>query len=109
MPIYVVKCDACGQEQDIYRTVAEIDDLPDCCGVKTHRVIQASMVASDIQPYQSMIDGSMITSRSKHKAHLKQNGCIEIGNETKYLKPPKREAPPGLKQTLIDVVHNGKR
>ena len=38
-------------------------------------------IQSDIQPYQSMIDGSIITSRSKHKAHLKEHGCIEVGNE----------------------------
>ena len=42
---------------------------------------QAPMVAPDIQPYQSQIDGSWITSRSKHRTHLKDHGCIEIGNE----------------------------
>jgi len=36
----------------------------------------------DIQPYKSMVDGSMITSRSKHREHLRQHNCIEIGNET---------------------------
>lgn len=39
------------------------------------------MVMPDIEPYQSMIDGSMITSRSEHRAHLKQHGCVEVGNE----------------------------
>ena len=38
-------------------------------------------VISDITPYISQIDGSLITSRSKHKAHLKEHGCIEVGNE----------------------------
>ena len=38
-------------------------------------------VISDITPYVSMIDGSLITSRSKHKQHLKEHGCIEVGNE----------------------------
>jgi hypothetical protein len=42
---------------------------------------QAPMVSSDIQPYQSQIDGSWITSRSKHRSHLKQHGCIEVGND----------------------------
>ena len=36
----------------------------------------------DIKPYTSMVDGSMITSRSKHREHLRQHNCIEIGNET---------------------------
>ncbi len=38
-------------------------------------------IQSDIKPYQSIIDGSMITSRSKHRAHLKQHGCIEVGDQ----------------------------
>jgi len=41
----------------------------------------APMVMPDIAPYQSMIDGSMITSRSQHREHLRAHGCVEIGNE----------------------------
>lgn len=39
-------------------------------------------VMPDIAPYKSMIDGRMITSRSQHREHLRDNGCFEIGNET---------------------------
>jgi len=42
----------------------------------------------DIKPYTSMVDGSMITSRSKHREHLRQHNCIEIGNETMQNTPP---------------------
>jgi hypothetical protein len=38
-------------------------------------------VQGDITPYKSMIDGSMITSRSQHRRHLKANGCEEVGND----------------------------
>lgn len=38
-------------------------------------------IQRDIKPYQSVIDGSWITSRSHHRAHLKANNCIEVGNE----------------------------
>ena len=38
-------------------------------------------VIPDIQPYKSMIDGQMVTSRSEHRRHLKANNCIEVGNE----------------------------
>lgn len=44
---------------------------------------QAHLVMPDIKPYQSMIDGSLITSRSAHREHLRRHGCQEIGNETK--------------------------
>ncbi len=68
--------------------------------------VNAPMVMGDIGEYTSMIDGSRITSRSQHRSHLRQHGCIEIGNETKHLlsqaKPP--SPPPGLKETLIRVA-----
>lgn len=63
-------------------------------------------IQGDIQPYQSQIDGSMITSRAQHRNHLRQHGCIEIGNETKHLKPAPLKSAPGLKQDLIDICHS---
>lgn len=63
------------------------------------------IVMNDIEPYTSMIDGTRITSRSKHRAHLKQHGCIEIGNEVKHLKPYKPTPPPGLKEEIIRVAN----
>ena len=38
-------------------------------------------VVPDIVPYKSMVDGSMITSRSMHRRHLKAHGCEEVGND----------------------------
>lgn len=66
----------------------------------THNIIP------DIKPYQSMIDGREITSRSKHRAHLKAHGCIEVGNETKYINQTKGPLapPPGLKQTIVEIA-----
>ena len=40
------------------------------------------MVMGDIQPYRSTIDGSEITSRNKHRRHLREHGCVEIGTES---------------------------
>lgn len=66
----------------------------------------AHNIIPDISPYRSMIDGSVITSRSHHRAHLKAHECIEIGNEVKHLKPFKPEPPPGLKDTIIRVARD---
>lgn len=41
----------------------------------------ANMVISDIEGYISQVDGSWISSRSQHKAHLKQHKMIELGND----------------------------
>lgn len=42
---------------------------------------RAHHVMPDIQPYRSMQTGEVIGSRSTHRAHLKQHGLIEVGNE----------------------------
>lgn len=112
MPIYAIRCQSCGADDSIYRTVAERDrDIPVCsCGGEMHRVVTAPYVAADMPPYQSMITGEMITSRSQHRAHLKAHNCIEIGNETKYLKPKEKidlapESKAARKQKIIEQVN----
>lgn len=69
----------------------------------------SSMIMPDIQPYRSMVNGEMITSRSHHKNLLKQHGLIEIGNETRYLKSKSPAPPPGLKEHVMRAVkaHRG--
>jgi hypothetical protein len=56
-------------------------------------------VIGDIEPYQSMIDGSWITSRSQHRKHLREHGCIEVGNERM---DPKRKEPDtsGIRESI---------
>jgi hypothetical protein len=63
----------------------------------------APMIQSDIQGYISQIDGSWIDSKSKHRNHLKQHGCIEIGNEKQSNATPKQD--PRLKQTIAEVAY----
>ena len=46
----------------------------------------APMVMGDIAPYRSMVDGSIIDSRSKHREHLARHGCVEVGNEPLQVK-----------------------
>jgi hypothetical protein len=69
---------------------------------KYKRPISASyQIMPDIEPYQSMITGERIKSRSHHRMHLKQHNCIEIGNERQ--KPKEIPATPGIKEDLIKV------
>ena len=44
-------------------------------------------VMPDIQPYQSMLTGELITSRSRHREHLKERNAIELGNDSSLSKP----------------------
>lgn len=103
MPLYDVCCPMCGKRQEIYRSFADYQSTPECCGQPMKRVIHAPTVIGDIQPYISQIDGRVINSRSEHRAHLKAHGCIEIGNEKVVPKPV--TPPDGLKETLIRVTN----
>lgn len=105
MPIYTMHCQHCGHEEDIYRSIAKMDeDLPTCCEAKMQRKVVAPMVAADIAPYKSMVTGEMIESRSKHRAHLKQHGLIEVGNEKIKPRGPLKP-PPGRKEKLIEIAN----
>lgn len=106
MPIYVMGC-TCGHTEEIFRTVARIDDdLPQHCGTTMQRRIVAPMVAPDIQPYRSMCDGSMITSRSQHRAHLRQHGVQEVGNEKIAPRVSTLGVAGDIKQDLADVLNS---
>jgi len=47
-------------------------------------------IMPDLQPYQSMADGSMIMGRRQHREHLREHNCIEIGNEVMEAKKPQQ-------------------
>lgn len=44
-------------------------------------------VMPDISPYQSMITGETIGSRSQHREHLKRHGYEEVGNDSSLFEP----------------------
>lgn len=64
-------------------------------------------VVGDIQPYKSMQTGEMITSRSHHKAHLRQHGLIEIGNEVKaaMTKTKPKDDREGRRRAIAEVMN----
>ena len=54
----------------------------------------APYVIDDIKPYRSMIDGHIVTGgRREHRNHLREHGCIELGNEDPRKHVKKREMP----------------
>ena len=65
----------------------------------TPSIEHQTMIMPDIKEYKSMITGEIITSRSKHRAHLKEHNCFEIGNEK--LERKERATPGGIKEDLI--------
>lgn len=65
-------------------------------------------VMPDIHPYRSMVTGELITSRSRHREHLRDHGMVEIGNDSslhaKYKGMPDA-APQQRKELLIAQVN----
>ena len=62
------------------------------CGNGNGREVSCSefpgvQIVLDIQPYQSMLDGSMIEGRAQHRKHLREHNAVEVGNE--HLAPHK--------------------
>lgn len=60
-------------------------------------------VIPDCQPFKSMINGQIINSKSTYRHHLKEHGCVEVGNDSTVLNPVRKpmKSPPGLRQELI--------
>jgi hypothetical protein len=117
--MYTFLCHKCGHTDMAFRKVDQRNFPPKCdeclnAGREAGwmlRTVDAPMVMTDMQPYRSMIDGRMIMSRSQHRDHLKSHGCIEIGNETKYLKPKEKidlspESKAARKQKIIEQVNH---
>ncbi|MGR8921001.1 MAG: hypothetical protein ACU85V_15405 [Gammaproteobacteria bacterium] len=48
---------------------------------RRRRRVEGPSVLPDIEPYHSTITGELITSRSKHREHLREHDCQEIGSE----------------------------
>ena len=95
MPIYEYRCDSCGKTIDAYRTVAERDNCPPCCG-PVRKLISRPMLNVDIQPYTTVAADKEtgkrqhISSRKQHREFLARNGYEEIGSE-EFKPTPKTE------------------
>ncbi|OWT62014.1 FmdB family zinc ribbon protein [Candidimonas nitroreducens] len=75
MPMYTVRCHACGKYDTIFRRIAERDaNLPQCHGAM-HRIIEAPTVQADLPGYQSPIDGHWVEGRRQRTEDLRRNHC----------------------------------
>jgi hypothetical protein len=112
MPTYDIICKTCSKEDEIFRRLADFADRPLCCG----EVMAIKLSPVNIQPdntcYRSQVTGEMITSRDKHRKHLKAHGLIEVGNEkmpeNKPKEPTKKERYE-LRREIAQRLDNARR
>lgn len=108
MPMYEFKCPECEAYIDKFLPLSDYLNVPECCDRPMDRLLSApAAIIQDNTCYRSQIDGQMITSRRQHRTHLKDHGCIEVGNE-KIPEPKAVESPAGLKEAVIETVNNYK-
>lgn len=64
-------------------------------------------IMPEIEPYRSMVTGELITSRAKHREHLKRHGMVEVGNDSSLTKPRgiPDAAPQQRKELLVAQVN----
>ena len=65
-------------------------------------------IVPEIEPYRSMITGEWITSRAKHREHLRRHGMVEVGNDSSLTAPYKGipdTAPQQRKELLVAQVN----
>ena len=99
------RCNAC----KVYSPVSDWDYGCPACGY-SHATGDYARISEfpgveimpDIQPYKSMADGSIITSRSKHREHLHRHNMIEVGNDPSLGKP--HRIPDTAPQQRIDLL-----
>lgn len=106
MPIYEFKCSECGICTEKFLPLSEYLNVPECCEKPMERMLSApAAIIQDNTCYRSQLNGQMITSRRQHRTHLKEHGCIEVGNEIPKGPPKPIAPPPGLKEAVIDAVN----
>ena len=86
-PIYDVNCPNCGIVEDVWAKISEIDVLCPNCGAETARLISATRIICDLEPYfdENLADpkksphGQYVTSRQHRKKLMKEQGLMEAG------------------------------
>ena len=83
--VYVYKCDSCGNQFDVIKSVSRYQDPENCkCGYEATRVPfpqRTYLSGTAVQDRKWNHALGMDCTESEARAYAKQNGLIEVGNE----------------------------
>ncbi len=54
---------------------------------KPAKLETVQIITDECEPFQSMVDGSIWTSKARYRQHLRDNKMIEVGNDVDGFKP----------------------
>lgn len=83
MPLYEWVCDQCGEQMEVFRSVADYQQPPDHQH-PMRRVLSVPYAIGDLPAYTATTGdmvGKPIEGRKAHREFLKRNRLIEVGNE----------------------------
>jgi putative FmdB family regulatory protein len=76
MPLYEYSC-SCGKSVDEFRSVANRNRAPKCCGKPMKKVIGGHSVVADVEPYYDDNLESVVKSRQHRRSLMKERGVYE--------------------------------
>ena len=77
MPLYSYKCPACGETDDVLKSLALLDREEPCvqCATPMERQLSAPRVLGDYPGYNCPITGDWIEGRAAHRNNLAKHDC----------------------------------
>jgi putative FmdB family regulatory protein len=76
MPLYVYEC-RCGKRAEEFRSVAERNDAPKCCGKPMQKQLGGHRVIGDVEPYYDENLEAPVKSRQHRAQLMKERGVYE--------------------------------
>lgn len=89
MPIYLYRCEFCGDEFERLVRLADHSPTALCeCGHNAAQKLTAPMVAMDYAGYECPVSGKWIEGKKAHEENLKRTGCriFEPGEREQFMR-----------------------
>ena len=77
MPLYSYECATCNEIRDEFRSVAERNNAPECCGTPMKKLIGGYRVVADLEPYYDENLQTYVKSKRHRREVMREQGVGE--------------------------------